>query len=95
MWRLVLFLQAFDIYRNFFYKRKPLALIAMLLFMATMTSIVAIQLRGNSFFWIGVGIVGCGFLVALPAFIYLVDRGYLGQKPRWAKDELFGPRINR
>lgn len=81
-----------DIYRNFFYKRDPLALTAMLVFMTIMVFMAAVQLKDNQFFRLGIGIVSFGFFVAFPAFVYLIDRGYIGGRSRRATDKLFGPR---
>lgn len=81
-----------DIYRNFFYKRNPIALTCMLLFMVVMVLVTAVQLVGDPFFWFGVGIAAYGSFVALPALIYIIDRGYRGGKPRRSTDKLFGPR---
>ncbi len=86
---LLLFGRVFiDIYRNFFCKRDPRALTAMLLFLGCVVVVTAIQLLGNQLFWLGVSIVAYGCFVALPAMIYIIDGGFRGGRRCRATEKL-------
>jgi len=76
------------IYRNFFYKRNPFALTAMLLFLVGMFVVQAVRLIGDPLFWFGVGVVAFSNFVAIPAIIYIIDTGHFGGRRRRATQEL-------